>query len=60
MEGISLVVQWLRLHAPNAGVLGLMPGQRTRYHMLQLKIPKATAKTQHNQINFFFKKRKKF
>ena len=26
-EGISLVYQWLRLQAPNAGGLGLTPGQ---------------------------------
>ena len=26
-EGTSLVVQWLRLQAPNAGGLGLTPGQ---------------------------------
>ena len=31
----SLVVQWLRLHAPNAEGLGLIPGQGTRSHMLQ-------------------------
>ncbi|TEA30779.1 hypothetical protein DBR06_SOUSAS4110247, partial [Sousa chinensis] len=35
--GISLVVQWLRLHVPNAGGLSLMPGQGTRSHMLQLR-----------------------
>ena len=33
-----LVVQWLSLHAPNAGGLGLSPGQGTRSHMPQLKI----------------------
>ena len=32
----SLVVQWLRLHAPNAGDPGLIPGQGTRFHMPQL------------------------
>ena len=31
----SLVVQWLRLSAPNAGGLGLTPGQGTRSCMLQ-------------------------
>ena len=31
--GTSLVVQWLRLHAPNAGGLGSIPGQGTRSHM---------------------------
>ena len=33
----SLVVQWLRLHAPNAGDLGSIPGQGTRSHILQLR-----------------------
>ena len=33
----SLVVQWLRLCAPNAGGLGLNPGQGTRSLMPQLK-----------------------
>ena len=31
--GTSLVAQWLRLHAPNAGGLGLTPGQGTRSQM---------------------------
>ena len=47
----SLVVQWLRLCALNAGGLGLIPGQGTRSHMLQLKILHAATKTQHSQIN---------
>ena len=34
----SLVVQWLRLQAPNSGVLGSIPGQRTRTHMEQLRV----------------------
>ena len=29
-KGISLVIQWLRLCAPNTGDLGLIPGQGTR------------------------------
>ena len=59
-----LVVQWLRLHAPNAGGPGSIPGQGTRSHMPQLrvcmpqlkilyaamKIPCAATKTQHRQI----------
>ena len=63
--GTSLVVQWLRLRAPNAGGPGLSPGQVTksrmpqlRAHMLQLniphvatKIPRAATKTQRSQIN---------
>ena len=31
-DGTSLVAQWLRLRAPNAGVLGLIPGWGTRSH----------------------------
>ena len=34
---------WLRLHAPNTGSLGLIPGQGTRFHMPQPKILHATA-----------------
>ena len=34
----SLVVQWLRLRAADAGGLALIPGQGTGSHMLQLKI----------------------
>ena len=37
--GTSLVVQWLRLCAPNAGGPGLIPGQGTRSLMQQLKDP---------------------
>ena len=33
------MVQWLRLHTPNAGGLGLIPGQGNRSHMLQLRVP---------------------
>ena len=29
-KGSFLVVQWLRLHAPNAGDVGLIPGQGTK------------------------------
>ena len=35
-RGTSLVVQWPRLQVPNAAKLGLIPGQGTRSHMLQL------------------------
>ena len=37
MKGTSLIVQWLRLYAPNAGALGSIPDQGTRSHMLQLR-----------------------
>ena len=33
-----MVVQWLRLCAPNAGSPGSTPGQGTRSHMLRLRI----------------------
>ena len=33
----SVVVQWLRLCAPNAKGPGSIPGQGTRFHMLQLR-----------------------
>ena len=35
--GTSLVVQQLRLHAPNAGDLTSIPGQGPRAHMPQLR-----------------------
>ena len=35
--GTSLVVQWLRFHAPNVGGLGSIPGQGTRSLMPQVK-----------------------
>ena len=54
----SLVIHWIRLHAPNAVGLGSSPGQGTRSHMpqlrvymSQLKILKTTTKTQCSQIN---------
>ena len=34
----SLSVRWLRLHAPNAGGLGSIPGQGTRSCMLPLRV----------------------
>ena len=57
------MVHWLRLHAPNAGDSGSIPGQGTRARMMQLKIPHAATKisrtatkTQHGQK----KKKKKY
>ena len=35
--GTSLVVQWLRLWAPNARGPGLIPGQGTIFHMPKLR-----------------------
>ena len=49
----SLVVQWLRLCAPNAVGLGLIPGQGTRSLRPQgrLKILCAVTKIKHSKIN---------
>ena len=35
--GTSLVVQWLGLHAPKIGGSDVIPGQRTRPHIPQLR-----------------------
>ena len=65
VRGTSLMGQWLRLCAPNAGGLGSIPGQGTiahmlqlRVHMPQLKIPRATAQTCFGQINKYLKTNK--
>ena len=49
-----MVGQCLRLHTPNAAGLGSIPGQGTRSHLLQLKIPHAPTRTQQSQIREFF------
>ena len=41
-NGIPLVVQRLRLCSPNAGGPGVIPGQGTRPHVLQLRPDTAT------------------
>ena len=38
------MVQWLRLHIPNAEGPGLIPGQATRPHMPQLRVLHAVTK----------------
>ena len=53
------MVQWLRLHTPNAGGLSSIPGQRPRSHIPQLEILHATTKTWHSQINKYLKKRER-
>ena len=65
--GTSLVAQWLGRHAPNAGGLGLIPGQGTRSLMLrlrvcmpELKIQCATTKTQRSQMNTHFKQQSEY
>ena len=42
----SLVVQWLRLRAADAGGLALIPGQGTGSHMLQLRVHMLQLKTE--------------
>ena len=50
------MVQWLRLCTPSAGGPSSIPGQGTRSHMTQIKIPHAVAKTWCSQINKCLKK----
>ena len=47
-EGTSLVIQWLRLHAPSVGGPGSILGQGTRSHVLQLKSSHAATKDPAN------------
>ena len=44
VRGTSLMGQWLRLCAPNAGGLDSIPGQGIRSHIPQLKMLHATRK----------------
>ena len=46
-RGASLVVQQLRLCAPTARGLGLIPGQGTRSHMAQLRLGTLQLKSLH-------------
>ena len=56
----SLLAQWLRLWAPNAGDPGSIPGQGTRSHMLHAtKTLLAKIKTQQSQVNKYLKRKKK-
>ena len=48
--GISLVVQWLRLQALNAGGSVSIPAQRTRFRMLQLRIRMLQLRIPHAAI----------
>ena len=57
------MVQWLKLHAPNAGATGSIPGQGTRSCMPQLKSlhattksPRFTTKTQCSQTYIYILK----
>ena len=50
-KGTSLVVQRLRHRLSKCRVLGSIPGQGTRSHMLQLKISHAATQTWCSQIS---------
>ena len=56
MGETSLLVQWLRVCAPNAEGPGSIPGQRTRSHTPQLRVcmPQLSP-AWHSEIKFFFK-----
>ena len=45
--GTILVVQWLRLHTPNAGGPGFNPDQETRSHMQQIRHGTAKSKNKY-------------
>ena len=49
-----MMVQWLRLCAPNAVGSGSIPSQGTRPHMLQLRLgeAKSTTTTKYSKIPF--------
>ena len=45
-----LVVQWLRLYAPNAGGLGSIPGQGIKFHtQLKVCMPQLKEKEKRSQ-----------
>ena len=46
-RGTSLVVLRLKLHIPNAGGPGLIPGRGTRSHLLQLRVSMLQLKILH-------------
>ena len=55
--GTSVAAQWLRLRNFDSGGPGLIPGQGTSSHMLQLEILYAATKNWHSQIKkykYFF------
>ena len=46
----SLVIQWLKLCAPNVGGLGSIPSQGTRSHMLQLRVHMLQLRSRHTAM----------
>ena len=51
------MVQWLRFHTPNAGILGSIPGQGTRSHMPQLRGSHASAEDLAQPNKYILKKK---
>ena len=50
-EGTSLIVQWFRLHVPNARDMVSMPGRVTKIPHASVSWPK---KIRYNNLFFFF------
>ena len=57
--GTSLVVQWLRLHTPNAGCPGSIPCRGTRCHRPQLRVHMMQLKSHVPQLRPGTAKKKK-
>ena len=53
MIGTSLVDQWLKFHAPNAGGPGSISGQGSRSQMPQLRVHMPQLKTMHAATKTF-------
>ena len=53
--GTSLVIHWLRLHAPNAGGMGSIPDQGSKIPHAVWYSQKKKNKTKHNFKNLFLK-----
>ena len=49
-SGTSLAVQWLRLFASTARVVGLIPGQRTKTHMPHGVVKEKKKKNSESEI----------
>ena len=47
--GASLVVLWLRFHAPNAGGSGSIPGQGTRSHAPEVRPERLHSQNANNK-----------
>ena len=53
--GLTLAVQWLRLHASSAGAVGLIPGQRTKISHVAVDGQKKTQKTNKKLVNAYLR-----